>query len=410
MQMKQLLALLGIAALMAACHDDHDDSSPVEPELNDRTVIVYIAGENNLSSSAGSDLVEMTEGSKELQDRQRLVAFVDDANSRKPYIVELTAGRRDTLKTYDSDFYSSDPERFRDVIETIEGLRPAKSYDLVLWGHAKGWFVENDSVAQARPLRAYGIDSGSNLELGYTFGSRWMNITQMARALDGLPRFRSIFADCCCMMCVEVAYELRNVADWLIGSPAEIPSNGAPYQTVTPLLFSEADDFYKPIVDTYYDEYYHPYQEYSVPLSAVNLSRMDELASQTRAVLRAPSDYDTDSIAYYYCDRGDAPVMFDMCSIMERNLDADSYAQWKRTLDLAVPYRRFSQMWITDTWAFDVYKGFSTSVFTEDIYGGLSMFVPKLVYNFSSNHDFNRDIRKMSWYDAVGWGRFEPFW
>ena len=52
-----------------------------------------------------------------------------------------------------------------------------------------------------------------------------MNITQMARAMKGLPKLDYIFADCCNMMCAEVAYELKDATRYLIGSPAEISRN-----------------------------------------------------------------------------------------------------------------------------------------------------------------------------------------
>ena len=394
-------------AALTACHHDHED------EGGDalRTVIVYMSAENNLSSYSRSDLNEMMNGSKTLSKQQRLVAFVDDASSRRPYIVEMKGGRRDTLKTWDKDFYASDPARFREVITTVMERCPARSYGLVLWGHATGWFVEKDTIAQSRPRRAYGVDNGANLEEGFSFGNRWMNITQMARALEGLPRFRFIFADCCCMMCVETVYELRHRADYMIGSPAEIPGNGAPYDKIVPLFFAETDDFYKAIVDAYYDYYIGQvgYPGCSVPLSVVDMSRMDLLAEATRAVLLAPDQYDTNQIAYYYREKNDAPVMFDMCSLMERNLDENNYGEWKKVLNEAVPYRRFSRCWMTNTQNFDVDKGFSNSIFTEDNYGGLSMFVEKPEYNFSRSFDFNRLIRQMSWYEAVGWSRFPSF-
>lgn len=397
--------LLFIAIALGSCREEYVDNDP----LAQQTVIVYMSAENNLSAYSRSDMAELTAGSKLLNRRQRIVAFVDDASTPTPAIIELKEGRRDTLKLFEHDFYASAPDKFREVIETIESECPAHSYGLVLWGHAKGWIIENDSIesAASRSKKAYGADNGSNLEVGFSFGNRWLNITQMARALDGLPRFRFIMADCCCMMCAEVAYELRHAADYLIGSPAEIPGNGAPYDKIAPLFFSESDDFYKAVIDAYYDYYMGAvgYPGCSVPLSVVDMSHIEDLTQATRNVLRAPSEYDTEKIAYYFQYKNDAPVMYDMCSLMERNLNENDYRQWKRALDMAVPYRRFSEKWMTDKESFDIYKGFGVSIFNEDNYGGLSMFVEKPEYNFS-RHDFNRDIRKMSWYWAVGWDRF----
>ena len=81
-------------------------------------------------------------------------------------------------------------------------------------------------------------------------------------------KWKFIFADCCNMMGAEVAYELRNCADYLIGSPAEIPAKGAPYTPMVQHFFSQSEDFYASIVDTYAAEYPN-----SLPLSAIRLKR-----------------------------------------------------------------------------------------------------------------------------------------
>ena len=235
-----------------------------------------------------------------------------------------------------------------------------------------------------------------------------MNITQMARALKDLPIFDFIFADCCCMMCVESAYELRHAAKYLIGSPAEVPSDGAPYETIIPLLFSQADDFYVDIVDTYFNYYKDSYYiGHSLPMSAVDLQQMEYLASETRAMLKAPEEYDLDSLAHYFRLRNDLPVMYDMCSLMKKNLDENNFTQWEKALNQAVPHRRFSLYWLTSKLEFDVFKQFGQTNFSEDNYGGISMFVPQPGYNFSKNYDYNNDIKKMEWYDAIGWSRFQ---
>ena len=57
-----------------------------------------------------------------------------------------------------------------------------------------------------------------------------------ADVMRNLQELKFIFADCCNFMCLESIYELRQVADYIIGSPAEIPEIGAPYtrQSGTP--------------------------------------------------------------------------------------------------------------------------------------------------------------------------------
>ena len=186
--MKRILVLLCALAAFTACHDDEPEPNP-QP-TTERTVLVYMAGENNLTLSEYgerflcSDLAEIVEGSKSLTDNQRLLVFVDSLNDARktgtPVILEIKGGKTTVLHRFSNDFYSCDPARFREIVQYAETNAPAKSYGLVLWGHASGWTVSSDSIASARTVtRAYGQDNGTD----HGGSLKWMNITQMARVL-----------------------------------------------------------------------------------------------------------------------------------------------------------------------------------------------------------------------------------
>ena len=179
--MRKLFIILCGAILLVGCKKDNDE--PVKKDTQ-RTVVVYISGDNNLSTAALSDINEMKEGATGIPSDGRLIAFVDRSLAgEKPFIVEIKNDKNqpmDTLYKYPSDFYASDPDLFSEVLERVVGLCPSKEYGLVLWGHGSGWLVEPDTIAQKR---AYGID-----ETGNGSGGKWMNMTQMARALKGRLR------------------------------------------------------------------------------------------------------------------------------------------------------------------------------------------------------------------------------
>ena len=422
--MKKFFILITTALLVFACNPSPDQEPVTEPIQ--RTVIIYMSGENDLDSRGflNTDLNEIIAGSKDIPQHNRLVAFVDRSSySQKPYIVEINNCVCDTIQTYQSDFYASDPDRFVEVISTIESKFPAKEYGLVLWGHATGWLITADSVAQS-PLKAtaagrhkaYGMDLGNNQSSG--FGERWMNITQMARAMKQLPHFKFIFADCCCMMCAEVAYELRNATDFLIGSPAEIPGDGAPYHIWIKNLFLRTDDFYCNLIDDYYNYYSEEYKTsiytsdptvnylsgHSVPLTVVDMRYMEQLASITKELLQSPDSFHTDSVAFYFCL--DYPVMYDMGGLMESICTPQAYSKWKQVLNKAVPYRLFSAKWMTMYPTLEDYQRKNKFHFNEDNYAGLSMFVPLAAYNFSRFYKYNETIPSMQWFNAIGWNRF----
>ena len=415
--MRKIVLLLSVCLMcLTACHDPNENGGETS-DTTTRTVLIYMAGENNLGSNGylHDDLKEIIEGSKKLANDQRLFVFVDSLNTssqaaRLPYIMEVHGGKSEKVYEYDHDFYSCDPEYFRNVIQLVVSMAPADSYGLVLWGHASGWATSTDTVASAR-TRAYGQDTGAD---GERNGTKWMNITQMAKALEGLPKMEFIFADCCNMMCAEVGYELRNATNYLMGSPAEIPGDGAPYHLIIPQLYqSDSQQMCRNVIDTYYDYYEDVLWYYSVPLAVIDTRYIEQLAKATGSVLdkfiggypQYPEypNLAADSIAYYW--HYDTPIMYDMRAFIKTHVDDDVFQQWDKSYQLAVPYYRMSMEWMTIynqlEWAF---KTFSQD---ESRYGCVSMFVPQntSAYFYGSFH-YNKTFNNYGWNRIIDWSRF----
>lgn len=397
-------------ACMTACQDDNENGGENNKE-NARTVLVYMSGENNLAGFIHSDLQEIKTGSKYLADNQRLFVFVDTLNTngqaaRTPYIMEIHGGEGEIVYEYDSDFYASDPAYFKEIIQKVFTMAPAASYGLVLWGHASGWAVSADSIAGTR---AYGQDTGAD---SGQRKEKWMNITQMAKALEGLPKLEFIFADCCNMMCAEVGYELRNATNYLMGSPAEIPGNGAPYHIIIPQLYqSNSELMCRNVIDSYYDYYGDVF--YSVPLAVIDTRYIEQLARETGAVLEkftggypqypAYPDLKADSIAYYW--HYDVPIMYDMRAFIKAHVSDDAFQQWDQSFQLAVPYYRMALTWMTIynqlEWAF---KSFNQD---DSRYGCVSMFIPmNTSAYFNSNFHYNQTFNNFGWNRTIDWSRF----
>ena len=421
--MRRIALLLLALACLAACHDD--DNEDPKPELNTaRSVLVYMAAENNLTVNKGirflrNDLNEIIKGSKQMTSNQRLFVFVDSLSGSSkggtPVLYEVRDGDTTLVQRFGRDFYSCDPAEFRKIVEWVQTNAPAKDYGLVLWGHASGWVVSNDTIAGARGVtRAYGQDNGQD-HLGGSL--KWMNITQMARALEGLQKLEFIFADCCNMMCAEVGYELRNVTNYLIGSPAEIPGDGAPYQQLVPLFFRSGSNQYKAIIDTYYDYYLDVYQTdyelkgYSVPLAVIDTKYIGQLAQATHDVLgKFNGGYPAyplspslnGQVFYWYYD---APVMYDMRSFIKNNTSSDDFLQWEQAYRQAVPYYRMSMIWMTIYPDLDyAFSGFNGDAADN---GCVSMFIPfNNYYYYNGAFHYMKTFNNFGWNRLVDWERF----
>ena len=203
--MKKFIILLAATLLFGACENDDNDAynNPDITKKAERTVLIYMAANNNLSKLAALDLKEMKEGSKKLDEQQNLIVYVDLPNPMSSYIARIKDGEL-VDSTFMEESISSDPAMLERMLRYTREKYPAQSYGLALWGHANGWIVWNDSVAYAKS-RAYGLDEEQNK-------SYWMNIPSMARAItNGMngDHLHFIFADCCNFACIESAYEPR---------------------------------------------------------------------------------------------------------------------------------------------------------------------------------------------------------
>ena len=384
--------ILATLTLLTACHSDKHEKK--QPDME--TVLVYIAGDNNLQSFIMSDVSQMMEGSTALSQGNNLILFVD-RKGQTPYFLKVENGDTLRLKTFDEELKSSDAETLRMALSWTMENYEAQNYGLVLWGHADGWIIWQESAASRSPRRAYGQDT--------TDGTQWMNIPDMAKALATLPHLRFIFADCCCFQSVESAYELRDVTDYIIASPAEIPGEGAPYQTVIPALFSQRDDFYLLAAQAYCDQESQGYRE---PMAVVKTSEMENLAQATHTVLtQSLQPIGSDGTGYpdvsgliYYYDQ----TLFDMNDFILRFASTADYDTWRRAFDAAVPFKQMAEVWMAnhvsylDSWSMSMFRDFEV---TEERYGGVNMFVPQNSETKQKKNQ-NERISQMQWYAAAG--------
>ena len=382
--------------LLSACHKDDDEEQPMT-----KTVLIYMSAENTLSYDSENDLAEIKEGSLKLTDDDYLLVYYDRAKKDElPWLARIVKGQlRDSvsiadMQISDKDDYASDPHVMEKVLSYAYSHYPATAgYGLTLWGHANGW-IKMDSLAYTR---GYGIDNGMNspnYDSGY-----WLNMPTLKRILEKQPHLEFILADCCNFMCLESIYELRQVTDYIIGSPAEIPDYGAPYKEVVPEMFKRKNAA-KGIMEKYADSY----KDYQ-PLSIAKTSEMDALAETTRTVLQAiysrlDSEYpDMTGLIYYYNEHNWRylqyyNIFYDAGDFVKKFTTEAEYKQWKEVFDRVFTDKVFSPKWTTNKSWSTFYSAFEM---TEEKYHGVSMFVPQNP-NLGYYGRYNEDIKLYGWY------------
>ncbi len=415
-----LMSILTVGTMMSftACSSDDEVLDEVNNSLQlrtsrnatvERTVLVYLAGKNNLSESLQTNLEQMKAGSKRIGNNTLLVFVRRDIKGEQPWLARVSNGELtdsvslDDMGISTSNMQACNPELMEQVLQYAFNYYPANEYGLVLGGHSTGWLIEQEPST----TRAFGVDNGD----GYTYSSRnrrWINVPTIASMLERVPHLKFIFADCCNFMCLETMYELRNVTDYIIGSPAEIPAEGAPYEQIMPALF-EKNTFCTSAIDIY-----HRTQNGEVPLSVVKTSAMDQLASATRYALdmvqeKIGNGYaDTQGLIHYGYSGSSIQfhqeynLFYDAGDFFRSHLSESDYQQWKQALDEAVVEKRFAKQWRTCMMWRYTYSDFEM---TEEKYHGVSMYIPQ-----DPNTEYgkyyvrnNEDIKQLKWYQSVGW-------
>jgi hypothetical protein len=223
-----------------------------------------------------------------------------------------------------------------------------------------------------------------------------------------------------------VAYELRNVTDYVIGSPAEIPDNGANYSNFSN-LFDTSSTFYKKIIDQYWDEYIKQFKNniyryyfldfgdlagYSQPLIAVRTSELDNLAAATAKLLNTITDklkptgtLDVSNVIFYAVNNG-LMNNYDMYKMLKENTDEADFNEWVPAFEKAVAYYRLSPRWFVSKSTLPVFKKYMPSF--DEISSDcrvLSMFFPGNQYN-NISPSLNTTIQNLQWNGPIGWQQY----
>ncbi len=376
-----LIIYIFALSCLSCRHGGNDLPEPVQEA--ERTVIVYMAAENSLASYAISDSLEMARATSAIPTGCNLVLYMD--REGLPTITWMTREHGVRLwRKYTRDVDSTDSLTMQHTLEDVARAFPARHYGLVLWSHASGWIPRR---------KTFGIDNNRNSAYSNT-GSQ-MEIPTLRGVLEHLPHLDFILFDACMMQGVEVAHELRHTASYLIGSPSEIPGNGAPYDRIMlPMMQGDATG----IAEEYY-QYYRGGK--GVALSVVDCHQLDSLALLTAPLVArlwaGKASVPCEGVQRYttFDNSLHRPEGQDIRGMMRSLLPDSLYAPWESMLLRTVVWHKATPYWDS------VYSGYEHHNLTDSAhYSGLSMFVPQQKYD---SYGWNTAFGQTSWYLAAGW-------
>ncbi len=328
--------------------------------------MVYMIADNNLDYFAMNDINEMEQGIAHADtSNSEVLVFIDRGANGKPshpYLMKIVPDttsqiKSEILKVY-PEINSANAQTLQQVLSDVDELTPIRyqSKGLVLWSHGNAWlppevslYSDRDKIVDTtslKKLKSFGLDEDFSDENQH----KEMDIVEMAHVLSAY-HFDYILFDACFMGTIEVAYELKDICDYIIGSPTEILSAGFPYHHIMPDLL--ANHFNPTTIARQKHEYYLAQKGIlsSSSVSVVKTSQLEELASFYRTqfakevsninISKEETLYHKDSLQQF--DRLKAEFLFDLYhftkKICESNQATALFSNFKSIWDETVIYQ-----------------------------------------------------------------------
>lgn len=393
--------LLLFILLFVSCQKEPPGQHPIPPQLPERTVIVYMCGDNNLSAEVDIKIMALRQGMERVGKTTDNVIVFADYRDRMPELFRITDTERISLHKY-TEMNSASPENMREILESIIEEHPAHSYGLICFSHASGWlppgalnnpekFPRTDLMNKLRDTSSsfdvmpfhstenhslsLSIMDTKNNPSGVTRsifddGGSEMTIQEFAGALPELPnggKFEFILFEACYMASVEVAYELRHKTKYVVASAAEILSDGfvSVYPQGLPMLLAPEPQL-KEFAQAYFDVWNSKTDaKRSATVSVINTEGIEGLADAVRSIYANDLSVDASSVQHF--NRNSYHLFFDLSDVIGRIATDEQTSRYERALASVVEYAAATPLFM---------QGYPYA-FTIDSHCGLTTYIPQ---------------------------------
>ncbi len=349
------ILLFFISLCFVACTDSFNEMD----SFSKKTIIVYMAADNDLYSNALKDIEEMLK--TDIPNNCNVVVYLDAPAYSTDSLSKISILKNHQLVEIEKVGHtnSASPETLNRVIKKIIKRFPANEYGLILWSHGTGWLPEfafenyyqkkqNMNAAQ----NSFGKDNG-----------REMNIIELENALP--IKFEYILFDACFMSNIEVLYQLRNKANYIIASPTEELGTGHPYDKILPVLLKSPINYTS--IATKYMNFYKIksgiFQSATIAvISTKELEKLAYLISQANNQKLTNLTIDDNYIQKYQTSNC---LFFDFNDVLSNSYDLNLYNPIKKKLSDVILFNDYTEYFINTK--INRSCGISVFVFPKDI-------------------------------------------
>ena len=225
--------------------------------LPEWTIMVFMNGKNDLEKFALKDMNEMEQVGSTA--RMNIVVEVGRGSPFEPpdgdwkgtrrYLMEKDGDTGKISSKVLEDLGKVDMGDYKNLAafgKWAKSAYPAKKYMLIVWSHGTGWDK--------------GLKAGISKGISYDDATlHHINTPQLGLALKEIGRLDIYGSDACLMQMAEVAYEIKDSVDYIVGSEETEPDDGYTYDTFLGLLAAKPDmapdELARAAVESYGDHY-----------------------------------------------------------------------------------------------------------------------------------------------------------
>jgi len=298
--------------------DDAGTSAQAVPEpvldaaaktAKDWTIMVFMNGKSNIEPFALNDINRFESiGSSDkvniVTELGRSTGLDNDTTSDgdwtgvRRYLIIKDADKEHIASPALMDLGTADMGDYREVVSFVKWAKsayPAKRYMLIIWDHGWGWIdpkKPGENLVDENKAPFAGPRKNKSISHDFVTGS-YIKATDMGKIFKEAGRVDIYASMACFMQMAEVAYELKDGADIIVGSEEVIQLPSLNFEDFFTLMLRDpgatASQAGVYIVDTFKEMYSRPeYSDmlektkYGVQLSAIRSDELTVFAQKTK--------------------------------------------------------------------------------------------------------------------------------
>lgn len=262
--MKKIILLLFVIFTLFSCS---------KIEESDWTILIYMAADNSLEYEALDEIADMMQA--DFSDNINVIVQIDYSESNSPpaaYRYHIYPGSKEQI-SYLGEIDSGDENELTAFANWGFRKYPSEKQALVIWSHGNGWY----------PYFCPDVEAGT--DIGIANGELRTGLKNINEHLEIL-----IF-DACNMQTLEVAAEIADYTDYIIGSEDGVNSAGFPYAEIFSIWEEQTNTENICLeIGFQYHKYYYMEEIYPISCSVLKtvefptlLTKLGEFTSQWTA-------------------------------------------------------------------------------------------------------------------------------